>query len=569
MINFVCLIINVASIINISIIMAFTNPMKLKKYTLFFILLLITVLFISVVTVLLFNRHGALSKKTGAHGKEKNVLIIGLPADATNLLGNMAADSPSAEVTSQIYDGLIRYNKNFKIVPDLAKSWKISNGGKTITFYLHHDIYWQDGRKFDAQDVLFTYRLMISPKTPTAYAAEYLRVYKAKAVGKYIFRVTYKKPYAPALSSWGLSILPKHLLKGKNLMTTKLRSHPVGTGPYKFYKWIHGYEIILKANPHYFMGAPKIKRIIYRIVPDPQAMFLMLKSNGIDYMGLTPLQFKYETENKKFNLRYKKYIHPSLSFTFLGYNLLDPLFKSVRVRQALNYAINKKEIIKGALLGLGIKCYGPFMPGTYFYNGNVKKYPYNPKKALVLFGERDWHINNAGILEKKGVPFKFTILTPQGNTGRLAAAEIIQQNLKKIGIKVSIRVMEWTSLISEFILKKRFQSVLLGFTITPNPYDNASIFMSSDIVPKGLNFTSFSNKKIDGLFRQARSTFNLKKQKIYYFAIQKLLAKESPYTFLYIPFSMPVVKRSIKGIVPAPAGIGYDIRKWYYADFIN
>ncbi len=498
----------------------------------------------------------------------KNTLIIGLPADAVNLIGNMAADAPTAEVASQIYDGLVRYDRNFKIVPDLAKSWKISNGGKTITFFLRRNVYWQNGQKFTAKDVMFTYRLMVNPKTPTPYAAEYLKVYKAKIIGKYIFRVTYKKPYAPALSSWGLSILSEKLLKGKNLLTTKLRSRPVGTGPYEFDRWVHGYEIVLKANPRYFMGAPHIKRLIYKIVPDPSSMFLMLKSNGINYMGLSPIQFKYESGGKKFNLRFKKYIHPSLSFTFLGYNLLDPLFKNIKVRQALSYAINKKEIIKGALLGLGVRCYGPFMPGTYFYDGKVKRYAYNPVKAMKLFNEAGWSLKN-GVLEKSGRPFRFTILTPQGNQERLSAAEIIQQNLKKIGIKVGIRVMEWTSLISEFIMKKRFQAVLLGFTITPDPYDNAAIFTGSNIVPKGLNFTSFDNSEINYLFRKARSTFNLRRQRKYYFKIQSILAEESPYTFLYIPYAMPVVKKTIKGIKPAPAGIGYDIRKWYYAEFTD
>ncbi len=515
-----------------------------------------------------FEKFRKTGKIISVKNNLKNTLIIGLPADATNLIGNMAADAPTADVTSQIYDGLVRYSRNFKIVPDLAKSWKITNGGKTITFYLRKHVHWQNGDKFTAKDVLFTYRLMINPKTPTPYAAEYLKVYKAKAIGKYIFRVKYKKPYAPALSSWGLSILPEKLIKGKNLLTTKLRSHPIGTGPYEFDKWIHGYEIVLKANPHYFMGAPHIKRLIYKIVPDPSSMFLMLKSNGISYMGLSPIQFKYESGGKKFNSKFKKYIHPSLSFTFLGYNLLDPLFKSIKVRQALSYAVNKKEIIKGALLGLGVHCYGPFMPGTYFYDKNVKRYGYNPVKALRLFNQAGWHIEN-GVLEKDGKPFKFTVLTPQGNQERLSAAEIIQQNLKKIGIKVDIRVMEWTSLISEFIMKKKFQAVLLGFTITPDPYDNAAIFTGSNIVPKGLNFTSFNDPEINALFRKARSTFNLKKQRVYYFKIQKILAVESPYAFLYIPYAMPVVQKGIKGIKPAPAGIGYDIRKWYYGKFTD
>jgi peptide/nickel transport system substrate-binding protein len=405
---------------------------------------------------------------------------------------------------------------------------------------------------------------MINPKTPTPYAAKYLKVYKAKIIGKYIFRVTYRRPYAPALSSWALSILPEKPLRGQDLMTTKLRSHPIGTGPYEFFKWIHGYEIVLKANPRYFMGVPHIKRLIYKIVPDSSTMFLMLKLNEIDYMGLTPVQFKYESDGEKFESHYKKYSYPASSYTFLGYNLLYPLFKSVKVRQALSYAINKKEIIKGALLGLGIHSYGPFMPGTYFYNKNVKIYGYNPQKALAILNKRGWRLNKKGILEKNGILFKFTILTSQGNSGRLAAAEIIKQNLKKIGIEANIRVMESTVLVSK-IMKKRFQSVLSWFIVTSDPYNTASLFMGSDIVPKGLNITSFNDPEIDELFRKARSTFDLKKQRKYYFKIQKLLAEEVPYTFLYTPYSMSAVNSDIRGIKPAPAGIDYDVRKWYYA----
>ncbi len=531
------------------------NKIKIR-YTWFFIILsLFAGIAVLALSDALFQKHSSTPVK--------NTLIIGFSADAVNLLGNMAVDASSAEITSQIYDGLVRYNRNFKIVPDLAKSWKISNGGKTITFYLRRNVYWQNGQKFTAKDVLFTYRLMVNPKTPTPYAAKYLRVHKAEIIGKYIFRVTYRKPYAPALSSWALRILPEKLLKGKNLMTTKLRSHPVGTGPYEFYRWIRGYKIVLKANPNYFMGAPHIKWLVFKIVPDSSSMFLMLKLNEIDYMDLNPVQFKYESGIKKFRLRYKKYSYLSPSYMFLGYNLLNPLFKSVRVRQALSYAINKKEIIKGALLGLGVPCYGPFMPGTYFYNKNIKIYNYNPKKALDILNKQGWLLGKNGILEKNGTAFKFTILTSQGNLGRVSAAEIIRQNLKKIGIKVTLRVMESTVLISK-IMKKRFQSVLFWFIVTSDPYNTAYIFTGSNIAPKGLNITSFNDPVINELYRKARSTFDLKKQKKYYFEIQRLLAEDAPYTFLYMPYSMSVVRRGIKGIEPAPAGIAYDIRKWHY-----
>ena len=542
------------------------NKIKIG-YICFFIILILFV-FIGIASLILtcFLPTGQSSlpiNNINKNNGRKNALIIGLSADPTNLTANMAADAPTAEITSKIYDGLVRYNRNFKIVPDLAKSWKISNGGKTITFYLRRNVYWQNGQKFTAKDVMFTYKLMINPKTPTPDAAEYLKVYKAKTIGNYIFQVTYKKSFAPAFSSWVLNILPEKLLKGKNLLTTKFRGHPIGTGPYEFDKWIHGYEIVLKANPHYFMGTPRIRWLIYKIVPDHATMFLMLKTNNINYMGLNPIQFEYETNSKKFKLHYKKYIYLQRTYTFLGYNLLYPLFKNVKVRQALSYAINKKEIIKGALLGLGVYCRGPFMPGTYFYNKNVKIYKYNPVKALSILNKQGWHLNKHGILEKRGIPFKFTILTSYRNPEWLSAAEIIQQNLKKIGIEVDIKLMESTSLISE-IMKKRFQSVLFSFFMYSNPYYTVSMFIGSNIAPKGLNFTSFEDPKVNELYRKAYSTFNLKKQRKYYFKIQKLLANQAPYSFLYIPYSMTAVKSSVKGIKPAPAGIGYDIKNWYY-----
>ncbi|MHB8282035.1 MAG: ABC transporter substrate-binding protein, partial [bacterium] len=152
----------------------------------FFKIIFIAFIFLSVNVL---TGCAASNKKSLSAGQKNknNVLIIGLSADATNLIGNMAADAPTAEVTSQIYDGLVRYNRNLKIVPDLAKSWKISDGGRTITFMLHRNVLWQDGHHFTARDVLFTYRLMVNPNTPTPYAADYLKVEKASVIGKYIF----------------------------------------------------------------------------------------------------------------------------------------------------------------------------------------------------------------------------------------------------------------------------------------------------------------------------------------------------------------------------------------------
>ena len=168
-------------------------------------------------------------KDTGpAYG---DIFIDGTIGDATTLIPPLASDSASHEIASLVYNGLVKYSGDLKLVGDLADSWEISPDGLTITFHLRRGVRWHDGAPFTAQDVLFTYQLMIDPKTPTAYSGDYKQVQTAEALDDYTFRVTYAKPFAPALGSWGLAILPKHLLAGQDITKSPLARHPVGTGP--------------------------------------------------------------------------------------------------------------------------------------------------------------------------------------------------------------------------------------------------------------------------------------------------------------------------------------------------
>jgi peptide/nickel transport system substrate-binding protein len=502
----------------------------------------------------------SLNSDSPAYG---DIIVEGSIGDASNLIPILSTDSTSHDIASLIYNGLVKYDKDLHLVGDLAESWDISKDGLVITFHLKKGITWHDGQPFTAEDVLYTYQVTVDPKTPTAYAGEFLKVKKAEVLDSYTFRVTYDKPFAPALTSWGSPILPKHLLAKGNITTSSLAQHPIGTGPYFFKEWVTGQKIILVSNPDYFEGRPYIDGYIMRIIPDMATMFLELRANGIDRMGLTPLQYKRQTENNLFRKNFNKYRFLSFSYTYLGYNLKRPMFTDKRVRQAISYAINKDEIIDGILLGLGKPATGPYKPGTWPYNQNVKTYSYNPQKAKELLAQAGWKdYNGDSLIEKDGQSFVFEIITNQGNEVRQKCAEIIQKRLAEIGITVKIRILEWAAFVNDFISKKKFDATILGWTIPLDP-DIYDVWHSSKTGPDELNFISYKNKEVDMLIEKGRSTFDQEERKKCYNLIQEILAEEQPYTFLYVPDALPIIQARFHGINPAPVGINYNFIKWY------
>ena len=493
-----------------------------------------------------------------------DTIIVGSIGDASNLIPMLASDSASHEISGLIYNGLVKYDKNLNLVGDLAESWEVSPDGLTITFHLRRGVKWHDGVPFTAEDVLFGFRAITDSKTPTAYAGDYLEVKRAEVVDTHTFRITYRKPFAPGLNTWGnLVVLPKHLLDGQDITKSKLTREPIGTGPYKLKQWLTQEKIVLESNHDYFEGRPYIDGYIYRVIPDPATMFLELKAGGVDWMGLTPIQYRRQTNYHAFEREFHKYKYLPFSYTYLGYNLLSPLFRDKRVRQAISYAIDKEEIIKVVLLGLGEISTGPYKPGAWYYNPRVKRYPYNPERAKELLREVGWQDSDGdGILDREGEPFEFTILLNWGNQSRLNSAEIIQWRLEQIGIRVKLRVMEWASFINEYIDKKRFEAVILGWStgVDPDQYD---IWHSSKTDYKELNFISYKNKEVDALLENARRVFDREKRKRYYFRFQEILAEEQPYTFLFVPYALPVIHARFRGINPAPAGITYNFIRWY------
>ena len=503
-----------------------------------------------------------------AHSQESepcygDAIVTGSIADARTLIPILASDSASGDICGLLFNGLVKYDKNLTLVGDLAESWKVSEDGLEITFYLRKNVRWHDGHPFTAKDVEFTYKKLIDPNVRTPYSGDFERVKELIALDDYTLKVVYKEAFSPGLSSWGMSIMPEHLLRDENLDKTPFARNPIGTGPYKFKKWKTAELIELVYNEDYFEGRPCIDRYVYRVIPDSATMFLELQTQAIDFMGLSPLQYKKQTDNNFFKKNYIKYKFPSFGYTYMGYNLLDDKFKDKRIRQAINYAIDKEEIIKGILLGLGRVCTGPFVPESWAYNKDIKIAEHDPAKARELLREAGWSdTNKDGWLDKDGKIFEFTLLTNQGNDQRKMASEIIQRRLAEVGIKVKIRIVEWSAFLNDFIGKKRFEVVLLGWGLSRDP-DCYDIWHSSKTKEGEFNFINYKNEEVDGLLEEGRRIFDQTERQNIYHKIHQIIYDEQPYCFLYVADALPIVHARFHGIEVGASGIGHNFIKWY------
>jgi peptide/nickel transport system substrate-binding protein len=502
---------------------------------------------------------------TPAHG---DTLIQALAANISGLIPNIVGDKYSHDAVALIYSGLITHDKDTNIVPDLAESWNLSPDCLDLTFKLRKNVRWHDGRPFTADDVVFTHQLMVHPKTPSPYKDDFEHVQSVQAVDPHTVHVRYKRPFASAVMSWGQTMLPRHLLE-KYMLEGKLReapqnfSNPVGTGPYRFHELRSGEKIVVVANQDYYSGPPYISRVVYRIIPSQATIFLELKARGIDQANLTALQYKRQTDYPAFRKAYSKFRYAANVYTYLGLNHKDPRFADKRVRQALAYAINKRDLIDGVRLGMAREATGPFKPGTWVYNPNVRTYPHDPARARALLAEAGWTSTNAeGLLVKDGQPFTFELLISQGSDEGRKIAEVIQAQLREVGIGVELRVLEWAAFLKEHIKKRRFTAAAMAWS-TGLDFDQYSIWHSSQTGPDEFNFVSYANREVDELLERGRNTCQQSDRKRAYDRLQEILAEEQPLVFLFWRDTLPVVSARVRGIVPGPIGIEYNMYEWY------
>jgi peptide/nickel transport system substrate-binding protein len=481
-----------------------------------------------------------------------NLSISSSPIRLNPILAN---DSASSEIADWLFNGLFKYDKNANVVPALASSYEFIDNTHLV-IKLKKNVLWHDGKKFTADDVIFTYEKINDPKVFTTIKSNFKEVKSLSKIDDYTVEVVYKKPYFKALEIWMFGVIPKHILKDeKDLMTSSFNKHPIGTGSYRLDSFKLGSDIRLYAFDKYFEGKPKINELNFKFLPDPSTSFLYLKQNKLDLGSLTPLQIDRQID-KEFKKNYQIIEKPAFAFDYLGFNLKKKKFKDINVRRALSLAIDRQEIIDILFFGHGEVCNGPFLPGTFAYDDTVKPIKQNiveAKRLLKLAGYDENH------------PLSFEVITNTGNDTRINTTQIIQYQLAKIGVKMKIRVMEWQAFLNTVVHPRNFEAIVLGWNLALMP--DAYPLWHSDSMKKGrFNLVSYSNKEVDDLIVKGSTTIDKKELSKIYKKIFRIIAHDTPYLFLYIPNSITVVSKKIKNIEPSFIGITHNQKDWIKED---
>lgn len=463
----------------------------------------------------------------------------------------LATDSTSSDVADRIFEGLLKYDKNGRIVGNFAKTFEFVTPTKLL-IEINQGHTWHDGVEITADDVVFTYQAAINPKIFTPYSSIFRVVKDVKKISQYRVEITYTKPYFKALEVWLMSLIPYHILKDeKDLMNSEFNSKPLGNSFYIMSEYKYGQDLEFTAYKDYKPHPAKIEKTILKNVSDESTMFLMLKSKKLDVEGLTPMQVDRQIDDD-FKSSYQIVEIPSKSYTYLGFNLKKKKFQDRRVREALSLAIDRKELVDILFFGHGRMALGPFLEGGIGFNPSIKAPTTDQQRAIDLLKEAGYDKNN---------PFEFEISTNSNNSTRVNAAQIIQYQLEKIGVKAKIRVTEWQAFLNRVVYGRNFDTALLGWStpLMPDPYN---LWHSDSMKKGGFNYISYKNESVDKLIKEAESTVNRKELDRKFQEIYRQIVEDIPYLFLYVPNSITAVNKKISPIEASNLGIFHNRIDW-------
>ena len=467
----------------------------------------------------------------GAAGGEKKLVIAGMTSP-TNLDVRVGNDNMSGRIFDLAYGGLVKVTPNFDYAPDVAEKWETPDD-KTIVFHLNPNAKFHNGQPVKAADVKWTLESVLDPKFNSSKKSGYAAVDHIETPDDHTVIFKLKEANAGIFDNLTYLIVPT------GADTNTYRTKPIGAGPYKVTEFVPDERVELEAFDQWHGGAPKIKHVTVRIVPDATTRVLEMRRGSINF-EVNQIPFENVAEFEK-NPDFKIVRTPGSVYQYIAINLRDPILGKLKVRQAIAHAIDRDKIIRDIQRGYARPTETMLAEGHWARAANLPTYPYDPAKAKQLLAEAGY---------PKG--FSFTFKTSTDAEANLRA-QAIQQMLKQVGITMTIQSNEMSTFFAD-IGKGNFQMYSLSRNGIADPDFYYVIFHSKNIPPEGQNRGYYQNPRLDQLLAEGRSTFDRAKRKPVYEEVQKIIATDLPYISLYMQDNVAIMRSNIDGYVQYPAG---------------
>jgi peptide/nickel transport system substrate-binding protein len=457
----------------------------------------------------------------------------------------LAPDLGSVLANKVIFPGLVRPDENLRPEPDLAESWTISPDGRTYVFKLRAGVKWHDGRPFGARDVQFTFEQVLDPNSGTFLWSDFSMIDRVEATDSLTVTFRLKTPSASLLTLLGYNagIIPEHAFGGKPILdnTAFNRGKPIGTGPFRVVRATPGSSLVLEANPDYFGAPPRLRRVVFRLVPDASAQVAALRAGELDLITLEPANLPGVRGAPGITVRDATVPQ----HYFVGFNQRLALFKPATVRRALDLSINRRAIVEGVLKGSADLPVGtiPVALADWFAD-SLPRVPYDTAQARQLFASAGWRRGAGGLLRNPaGEPFRFTLLVDKGNPSREQAALAVLQDLRAMGADATLQNLEFSSLVRDYLQPGRFEALLIWWTTPPDP-DQYSYYATGQIN----NNVAYSNRRADSLLRAGRGETDSLRRRAVYLAFQALEREDPPVLVLFYPRELMAMSARLTGV---------------------
>lgn len=463
---------------------------------------------------------------------------VDIETSLTSLDPRFATDAVSSRIDELVFDSLVRLNARGEFVGDLAARIERPSPTK-IVFHLRPGMRFSDGRPFTARDVRYTYDSVLDPASLSAKRAGLEELKSIAAPDNLTVVMTTRQPYAPALEMAMLGIVPA----GTPARATHAFQSPPGTGPFRVLEFARDEKVVLGRNPYRPAKPFAIGGIVFKIVPDPTVRALEVAEGTCDIAenNIQPDLLDYLRARSGLAIL----ASPGTTYRYIAINFRDPRLRDLHVRRAIAYAIDRRAIVKSLLRGTARVASGMLSPENWAYAGDVKTYPYDPAKAREILEEAGYPAGPDGMRKLRFV-YK---TTPEGS----ALAETLQAMLRRVGIRLSIRTIEWATFYGD-IQRGNFDLTSMEWVGINDPHQYYLVFDSKMTPPHGLNRGGYSNSEMDKLVEAGDAAIDTDRRRRIYAKVQQLAAADLPYISLWWKDNVVVMKRSLDGFIPYPNG---------------